>query len=210
MAEFVPVKKAGEPCTGAVVSVLWNPKAWTERNPVSMWGTLNIVGLRRRWGSLENAPGRTARLEASRNGSGRTNGRSAAAESTKASFLAREVLIDCSHAGCEGKILTGKRQLGDTAGTGSRIALSCTREPEEHEITISIEPLTTEEKEALKASSDRNEQLQCKRCGTRLKMGQVEVADAWTGTVSRESAYCCPWCGVKWLVPAEEKVCQVS
>lgn len=175
-----------------------------------MWSTLSIVGLRRRWGSLEHAPGRVARLKVSSNGIGRTNARSAAAESTKASFLAREVLIDCPHAGCVGKILTGKRQLVDTAGTGSRIALSCTREPEEHEITISIEPLTTQEKEALKASSDMNEKLHCKRCGTHLKMVTVEVADAWTESMSRESAYCCPWCGVKWLVPAEDQVCQVS
>jgi len=124
--------------------------------------------------------------------------------------LAREVLIDCPHDGCVGKILTGQRQIGDTAGTGSRLALSCTREPEEHVITLSIEPLTTEEKESLKAASDRGEKLHCKRCGTPLKKGTVEVADAWTETVSREKAHCCTWCGVKWLVPAEEKVCQVS
>ena len=133
-----------------------------------------------------------------------------AAESIKASFLAREVLIDCPHAGCVGKMLTGQRQFGDTAGTGSRIALSCTREPEEHVITVSIEPLTTEEKESLKATSDRGEKLHCKRCGTHLKKGTVEVSDAWTETVSRESAHCCPWCAVKWLVPAEDEVCQVS
>jgi len=175
-----------------------------------MWSTLNIVGLRRRWGSLENAPGKVARLGVSSKGGGQSNGRSAAAESTKASFLAREVLIDCPHAGCEGKILTSKRQFGDTAGTGSRIALSCTREPEEHVVTVSIEPLTTKEKEALKASSDKNEKLHCKRCGTSLKMGTVEVADAWTESVSRETAYGCPWCGVKWLAPAEKEVCQVS
>jgi hypothetical protein len=50
----------------------------------------------------------------------------------------------------------------------------------------------------------------CKRCGTHLKKGTVEVSDAWTETVSRESAHCCPWCGVKWLAPAEDEVCQVS
>jgi hypothetical protein len=175
-----------------------------------MWGTLNIVGLRRRWGSLENAPGKVARFEVSSNGGGQSNGRSAVAESTKASFLAREVLIDCPHAGCVGKILTGKRHFGDTAGTGSRIALSCTREPEEHVVTISIEPLNSKEKETLKAASDRNEKLHCKRCGTGLKKGTVEVADAWTESVSRQAAYCCPWCGVKWPVPAEEEVCQVG
>lgn len=175
-----------------------------------MWSTLNIVGLRRRWGSFENAPGRVARSGVSSNGTGRTNGRSAAAEKVRALFLAREVLIDCPHAGCAGKILTSKRQFGESVGTGSRIALSCTREPEEHQITISIEPLTTEEKDSLKGSIDKNEKLHCERCNTRLKMVTVEVADAWTESVSRESAYCCPWCGVKWLVPAEDKVCQVG
>ncbi len=174
-----------------------------------MWGTLNIVGLRRRWGSLENAPGKTARYYASNNRNGRTSKRGSAAKSTRASFLAREILIDCPHPGCEGKILTSKRQLGDTAGTGSRIAMSCTREPEEHVVTISIDPLTRDEQEALKLSSERKDKIHCKRCGTRMKKGTVEVADAWTETVNRETAYRCPWCGVKW-VPVEDKVCRVG
>jgi len=175
-----------------------------------MWSRWNVIGMRRRWGSLENAPGRGAWSKPSMNGSDRTDGRSTAAEWIKLAFLAREILIDCPKAGCAGKILTGQRRFGETAGTGSRIVLRCTREPEEHEIAVTIEPYTAEEKEALEASHGSEKRVQCKRCETPMKLGSVEVSDAWTDSVSTESAYFCPWCGVKWMVPSDVKCCHAS
>jgi hypothetical protein len=166
-----------------------------------MWSRLNVVGLRRRWGSLQTAPGRSARRDAPRRGSDLGNGRSSAAESVKVAFLAKEILIDCPRPGCVGKLLMSRRRFGDTAGTGSRVVLHCTRGAEDHEVTITMEPYTTEEKEELEALQSMAKTLRCRRCDTSLELGSVEVQDAWTDSVNSEAAYYCPWCGLKWLLP---------
>ncbi len=168
-----------------------------------MWSRLNVVGLRRRWGSLQTAPGRSARPDAPRRGSDLGNGRSRAAESVKVkvAFLAKEILIDCPRPGCVGKLLTIRRRFGDTAGTGSRVVLHCTREAEDHEVTITMEPYTTEEKEELEGLHSTAKTLRCRRCDTSLELGSVEAQDAWTDSVNGEAGYFCPWCGLKWLLP---------
>jgi DNA-directed RNA polymerase subunit RPC12/RpoP len=138
------------------------------------------------------------------------NGRSSGADSVRPAFLARDVVIDCPQSGCPGKILTVRREFAESGGTASRVVLRCTRAPEEHELAITIEPFSAEEKEELRAQQQRGEEMLCRRCGTTMEHRTVLVPDAWTDSVSQEEAYACPWCGVKWLVPAELKCHQAG
>jgi DNA-directed RNA polymerase subunit RPC12/RpoP len=107
-------------------------------------------------------------------------------------------------------MLTARREFAESGGTASRIVLRCTREPEEHDLRISIEPYSSEEKEQLETLQERGDPLVCRRCGTAMEQGTVRIADAWTDSVNREEGYSCPWCGVKWLVSNQPKCQQVS
>lgn len=172
-----------------------------------MWSGSNVVGLRRRWASRERDPGRSARRQAGGRDYDPATGRSAYTESVRPAFLARDIVIDCPHPDCHGLLPTGQRAFGEAGGTASQVVLRCTREPEDHEIAIWIEPYSLEERERLKQAHLEGKPLACARCGTSLKLGTVAIADEWTESVSREEAYFCPWCGVKWPLPGELK-CQ--
>ncbi len=167
-----------------------------------MWTAANIGAMRWRWASRERDPGRlaTARVEAQEAGDGAEGERTRTAR-VKAAFLAREVVIDCPRADCQGLLLTESREFGHASGTASEVVLRCTRDPEAHEYSLFIEPCTTEEREALREALLDGRPLACVRCGTELKQGELAIADEWSDAVSHEEGYACPWCGVKWPIP---------
>jgi hypothetical protein len=146
-----------------------------------------------------------ARTIASSNGSPDKGGRRTLEQAIKREFLAREIVIDCPSSGCSGKFLTERREINRPSGTGARVVLRCTRQPEEHEVTLSMDPLTVEEADALKSSLVRGESLACVRCGDPLELGSVESPDGWAKSVNSQAVYHCPWCGVKWVPPVETK-----
>jgi hypothetical protein len=170
-----------------------------------MWSRLNVVWLRRRWASQEDDPGRRARVARPEKSSGGGNGRKSVAEAVRRELYARSVIIDCTHADCAGMFLTGAREINHLRGSGSRVVLRCTRHPDDHELTVSIEPCTPEEVERLKASLFRGERLACVRCGTPLELGSVEAKDGWAKSLDSGAAFHCPWCGVSWAIPADMK-----
>ncbi|UCC73359.1 MAG: hypothetical protein JSV86_01990 [Gemmatimonadota bacterium] len=168
-----------------------------------MWSRHNVVWLRRRWASQEDDPGRVVRLAASVNGSEPGARRRRLSDAVRREFLARALVIDCPHDDCSGMLLTGAREIERSGGSGSRIVFRCTREPEGHEVTVTMDPYTADEVERLKASLYRGERLVCVRCGTALELGSVASKDGWAKSLQAGAAFYCNWCGVKWVAPAE-------
>lgn len=167
-----------------------------------MWSGFNVVGQRRRWASQVTDPGWSARAAGPALDYDPRTGRSAYTEPVKQAFLAREVVIDCPHPDCRGLLVTRQRGFGEAGGTASQVVLRCTREPEEHEFDLAIEPYGIEERERLSEAHQAGESPECARCGTALEPGTVEIPDDWTDAVSHEEGYRCPWCGLKWPLPS--------
>lgn len=156
-----------------------------------------MVSLRRRWGSGRSDPGRAVRDAAFTNGAGSRHGEGAG-QSVRRQFIGRASLIRCPHAGCAGVMLTARRQISHPGGTGSRVILHCTREPERHETTIAMEPYAPDEVERLRSAVIRQEESACARCGAPMVgPGGTENGDADSARSS--AAYYCTWCGVCWI-----------
>ncbi|MGD2216653.1 MAG: hypothetical protein PVJ64_07850 [Gemmatimonadales bacterium] len=159
--------------------------------------------MRRRWASDGDDPGRAARWSVTGNGSDPGQQRQRRSEGVKREFLARAIVIDCPHADCDGMLLTGAREIERLGGSGARLVFRCTREPESHEVTVTMDPYTAEEVERLKAALYRGEALGCVRCGTLLELGSVSSQDGWAKSLDSSAAFYCAWCGVRWEAPAE-------
>lgn len=168
-----------------------------------MFGRLSVTGMRQRWASSASDPGWTAREARPGVPSGPTKRQSVARE-VKRSYTARERLIDCPHAECPGLLLTGTREV-ERHGSASRITLRCTREPDEHETVLSMEPYTAEETEAFKSHLLRGDHLACLRCRSEMQLGTVDSPEGWGKSAASEPAYYCPWCGLRWVPPVEMK-----
>ncbi len=168
-----------------------------------MWSRGNVVWLRRRWASREDDPGRVARPTVEENGSAPGATRRRVSDAVRQRFLARAIAVDCPQAGCGGMLLTEARQIERPGGSGARLVFRCTRQPEAHEFTVSMDPYTPEEEERLKALLYRGEPLVCVRCGTVLELGSTGSRDGWAKSVESGAAFYCSWCGVKWVAPAE-------
>ncbi len=165
----------------------------------SMWSRNNVVWLRRRWACREDDPGREARLSPSSS----TAGRRSHADAVRHELLAGSIVVECPHRGCAGMLLTGSREIEWPGGTGARLTFRCTREPQSHEVVVTMDPYTPEEVESLKALLYRGEQLACVRCGTVLSLGSQSSQDGWAKSLDSDAAFYCSWCGVKWVAPTE-------
>lgn len=168
-----------------------------------MWSRHNVVWLRRRWTSDRSDPGRKARVNAAESGLEPGKRRKKLSEPVKREFLAQAIVIDCPHAGCEGMLLTSAREIERPGGNGARLVFRCTRHPQSHDVTVTMDPYTGEEIEQLKAALYRGEQLKCVRCGTPLELGSASSQDGWAKSVDSPAAFYCAWCGVRWDAPAE-------
>ncbi len=162
-----------------------------------------MVWLRRRWACDVDDPGRASRAGQSGNGSDPGRQRQMRSEPVRREFLAGAIVIDCPHAGCDGMLLTHAREIERPGGSGARLLFRCTRDPESHEVTLTMDPYTAEEVEGLKAVLYRGEPLECVRCGTPLELGTVTSQDGWAKTLDSSVAFYCAWCGVRWDAPAE-------
>ena len=161
----------------------------------------NVVWMRQRWASRESDPGRSARQQPAR-GSDQEGGQSVAA-AIKREFLRRPVVIDCPRPGCVGLLLPGRREVSRPGGTRVRIVLRCTREPEDHDFVISMDPYTGDEVEQLTTSLRRGEGLICPRCGAPMQYGVLTEDDGWGKPVDIGEGHYCAWCGVIWSPPEE-------
>jgi DNA-directed RNA polymerase subunit RPC12/RpoP len=160
--------------------------------------------MRRRWGSAQDDPGWTARVERPV-ADPEHGGRRLITESMKGSFLAKESIVDCPDPGCRGLFLTDKRAI-ERHGSGARVVLHCTRRPEEHDITLALDPYSSEEQETLKSVLLRGEAPVCSRCGSELELGSTESPQPWAKAADAQQAYHCPWCGVRWVPPVGLKL----
>jgi hypothetical protein len=90
-------------------------------------------------------------------------------------------------------------------GSGTRLVLRCTREPTEHEVTLTMDPYKTEEVDQMKSKLARGEQPSCARCRSELSLGSTEGPQAWGKSADSQAVYFCPWCGVSWVPPVDLK-----
>jgi hypothetical protein len=162
-----------------------------------MWSRFNVVGLRRRWGTREDDPGRlqppmNAKV-AALNGKGRRD----IAEAAKRAFVARDVAIDCIYPGCKGKFLTSLKEFSHNGSAGSRIVLRCTRR-HDHELSFTVRPFTPAEHEGLRALHRKGAPLHCARCSSILRPGSRN--GRWVAASAEMEHYFCPWCGLTWEV----------
>lgn len=160
--------------------------------------------MRRRWASLRDDPGWGASSAAAPVASG-SAGRRVALEAIRRGFLRRERYLNCPNPACQGLIVSSMRVLERHGGSGTRLVLRCTREPSEHEVTLTMDPYTPEEVEQMKSKLIRGESPSCVRCGSELSLGSTEGPNAWGKSVGSQAAYHCPWCGVKWVPPVDLK-----
>lgn len=159
-----------------------------------MWSRFNVVGLRRRWGTRQDDPGRfRPPFGASRNG----NGRRDIAEMAKRAFVTRDVAIDCIYPGCKGMFLTSLREFSHNGSAGSRIVMRCSRR-HEHELAFTIRPYTPAEHERLRGLHQKGKPLHCARCSTLLRPGSRN--GRWLAASAEMEHYFCPWCGLTWEV----------
>ncbi len=170
---------------------------------MNTWSRHNLVWARPRWASLEDDPGRVARLAVWENGEEPGSGRLSAKLRIREEFLTRAILIACPESGCRGILLTGAREVERSGGNSARIIMRCTRDPEHHEFAITMDAYDAEEVDDLKASLYRGEQLACVRCGTPLELGSVASQDGWAKSLESGAAFYCSWCGVRWVAPNE-------
>jgi hypothetical protein len=170
-----------------------------------MWSRLNVVAMRRRWGSLAKDPGRLGRASVPADGSEERRSRRLADDALRRAFLAREAVIDCPYRGCQGLLLTRRREISRPGGTGARVVLRCTRHPETHDVMIALEPYSAEEVDQLGSMLLRGESLRCVRCGSLLQLGSLDSPEGWGRSVSSAPAYYCGWCGVRWVPASGER-----
>jgi|GEM_PF-3128245 len=163
----------------------------------------NVLWMRQRWASRETDPGRSARQLPARESD--SEGGEPVAAAIKREFLMRPVVIDCPRPGCVGMLLPGRREVSRPGGTRVRIVLRCTREPEDHDFVISMDPYTADEVEQLKTSLHRGERLTCPRCGTSMVFGSLTEDDGWGKPVDIGESHYCAWCGLRWSPPNEVK-----
>ena len=165
-----------------------------------MWSSFGVAGMRQRWASRESDPGRTARSSRGGSAEGAMNGQSAGREIMR-EFMAKPIVIDCAYRGCEGKYLMGEREIDPQAGTGARVVLHCTRNPEEHDSTITVEPLSEEAVDRLGSALSRGEPLHCAHCRTEMQVAPAEIEAALGSQTESEPRHYCSWCGVRWRTP---------
>lgn len=167
-------------------------KREVEKTTMMVWSF--VAGLRRRWTMPDNEPGAVALLDAEAESNGR-----AVRNGVKVEFMCREPVIACPHPRCAGMLVTGRRELIDWGRTGSRVVLRCSREPQEHSFTLSMEPYTVEEHDRFKVALHRSEGPCCPRCGTGLQAPSAN-GNGNGGAGGRDrGAYRCGWCGLRWL-----------
>ncbi len=143
-------------------------------------------------------PGRDARAAVIRPSSGGENGRPSALKGVELRFMAREVVIECHHADCPGKLFTDLREIIRPEGASSRVHLKCTREPREHDVVILVRPHTTEEVERLQAARIRGEGIPCARCETPLDLVSGTEPESVGSQADEPAVYQCSWCGLVW------------
>jgi hypothetical protein len=165
----------------------------------------NVTAMKRRWASLPDDPGWVARTSRRAGAADGESAHRSLKRVMKQKFLAGERIIDCPNRTCPGRILTCSRSIERPGGSGTRVVLRCTRNPEEHEVVVSLEPYTPEEEDVLKSSLSRGERPACGRCGSEMDLGSVESPDGWAKSVNAPAAYYCPWCGVRWVPPVDVK-----
>ncbi len=164
-----------------------------------MWSRFNAVGMRQRWGTLESDPGRGVHSERRTDGKEAGTCSGSAAERIRRAFFARDVIIDCSRPDCQGIYLTAARELLASLGSGSRVVLRCTRDEEEHSVTIQMKPYEEAEVELLSSALIRGESLRCPRCSTALRGGQLNDGTGPAIGSGGDDVSLCPWCGVRWI-----------
>lgn len=170
-----------------------------------MFNRHNVTAMRRRWASLPDDPGWGARTSRHASASDGESARRSVTSAMRRKFLAGERIIDCPNRACLGRILTCSRTIERPGGPGTRVVLRCTRNPAEHEVTLSLEPYTPEEEDVLKSSLSRGERPACGRCGSEMDLGSVDSPDGWAKSVNAQAAYYCSWCGVRWVPPVDLK-----
>ncbi len=168
-----------------------------------MWNRLNVAGMRQRWASQEDDPGRLARPSFESAGTSSGRGEDRVATALQLAFLARDILLDCPQQGCPGMLLTGLREIERQQDGTARVVLRCTRQPEDHEFTIAIPSCTADEEERLRTSQSRGEQLLCVRCRTPLAPDPPDENGAGAKSSGQPRAHTCPWCGVRWAPTGE-------
>jgi hypothetical protein len=168
-----------------------------------MWSKSNPLGMRRRWASFSDDPGRVAKVLV--NGSEPGERQRVRQKEVRRSFLERAVVIDCPADGCDGKLLPDRREIIQPGGSGSRILLRCTRDPEGHDVTMTMDPYKPEEEDQLKSMLVRGERPKCVRCRTSLELGSVDDVGGWGKSMDASVAFHCGWCGVRWVPPTDLK-----
>lgn len=168
-----------------------------------MANRVNVAWMRQRWACRETDPGRGAR-QASPPESDSGGGQVVAA-AIKQEFLRRPVVIDCPRPGCIGMLLPDRREITRPGGARVRIVLRCTREPQDHDFVITMDPYAADEAEQLNTKLRRGEQPVCPRCSAALEFGSLREDDGWGNLVEIGESHYCPWCGVRWSPPDELK-----
>lgn len=170
----------------------------------SQW---NAVGMmRQRWASGENDPGRSpgpGGPAAESNGGGDL-------ERVRREFVAREMVIDCSYAECRGVLVTDGREIIPRASWGAKVILRCSRHPDEHEFTLLMGPYTAEQQKELVAALREGTRMPCVLCGTPLELASEAAPGSSGGESEGQPTYACPWCGVRWVPPADEREADAS
>ena len=72
-------------------------------------------------------------------------------------------------------------------------------------MTLTMDPYTQDETDQVKARLLRGEPPTCVRCGTELSLGSTPSPDGWAKTANSRETYHCPWCGVRWVPPTDQK-----
>jgi len=163
-----------------------------------MWSRLNAVGMRRRWATREDDPGRLG-WPAGQVGQPAADAvRTPIADVVRREFLAGAAIINCPTPGCVGILVTGQREFANGGQAGSRVLFRCTREADDHEFTISLVPFTSEESDRLHSSLRGGASLTCPRCETKLDRRSSIVGDGPADPAVAPESFGCSWCGLSW------------
>lgn len=84
--------------------------------------------------------------------------------------------------------------------------MRCTRNPDEHNSAILVEPYSEREVQQLASALARGERLLCGHCETELRQADEEMKRAWGWQRENAATHHCPWCGVRWRAPSEAKL----
>ncbi len=164
-----------------------------------MWSRFNPVGMRQRWGTLESDPGRLADAAAEPNGERSGDWVAERNEAIRQRFYAREILIDCPHSECAGKYFTESREILSSPGSGSKVVLRCSRQPEDHDMTLHMRPYDPEEVEKLASVLAKGDPLRCPRCDSPLERTAANEYGEPVAGGSGRPVQLCTWCGVRWI-----------